>query len=145
MMNKSLMSATAVFVGALPPAFLTLGGNSALADNTVSDATPSVATPMTLLNGWTNAPFGTNIAAVQKSRRGIVHLQGAIANGTCAEAFVPSAEFRPLTEAYVPVDLCAATKVQLFIQPSGVVTVQAETSFSEAQWFTSLDGATIVQ
>jgi hypothetical protein len=39
------------------------------------------------------------------------------------------------------VDLCNATNGRLFIQPSGVATVQAENgTFSNAQCFTSLDG-----
>lgn len=34
---------------------------------------------------------------------------------------------------------------RLFIQPDGVVTVQAENSFSDAQCFTSLDGTSFVR
>jgi hypothetical protein len=46
---------------------------------------------------------------------------------------------------YVPVDLCGATKGRLDIQPNGNVTVQAEGgTFSNAQCFTSLDGAWFV-
>ena len=48
----------------------------------------------------------------------------------------------PGDQVYVPVDLCNATNGRLFIQSSGVVTVQAEGgTFSNAQCFTSLDGA----
>jgi hypothetical protein len=40
------------------------------------------------------------------------------------------------------VDLCGATNGRLFIQHSGVVTVEAEGgTFSNARCFTSLDGA----
>jgi hypothetical protein len=56
-------------------------------------------------------------------------------------AFTLPPAFRPATNVYVPVDLCDANKGRLDIAPSGVVSVQAEGSFSDAQCFTSLDGA----
>jgi len=99
-------------------------------------------TPLTLINGWTNAPFGTSNAAVQVIN-GAVHFKGAIATtGTNTEPFVLPKAFRPLTTVYVPVDLCNATDGGLIIEPTGVVTVEAEGgNFSNAQCFTSLDGA----
>ena len=74
---------------------------------------------------------------------GVVHLKGAIATtGTNPVPFTLPVGFRPATSVYVPVDLCNATNGRLFIHPSGVVTVQAESgNFSNAACFTSLDGA----
>jgi hypothetical protein len=101
----------------------------------------SSAAALTLQNGWTNAPFGTAGAAV-KSVNGIVHLKGAIAtSGSNATPFTLPVQFRPAGPVYVPIDLCNATKGRLFIPTNGVVAVQAETSFSNAQCITSLDGA----
>ena len=99
-------------------------------------------TPLTVTNGWTNAPFGTSKAAV-KNINGLAHFEGAIAtNGENAEPFVLPAAFRPLTDVFVNVDLCDATKGRLDIAPSGVVTVEAQDgNFTNAQCFTSLDGA----
>jgi hypothetical protein len=98
-------------------------------------------TALTLTNGWTNAPFSTSNAAARKVG-GIVHFKGAIAGGATAVAFTLSAAFRPLTDVYVPVDLCNATNGRLHIASSGVVDVEAEgATFSNAQCFTSLDGA----
>jgi hypothetical protein len=98
-------------------------------------------TPLTLKNGWTNAPFGTSNAAVS-TVSGIVHFKGAIATtGTNPVAFTLPKAFRPATAVYVPVDLCDAANGRLFIQPSGVVSVEAEQHFSDAACFTSLDGA----
>ena len=98
-------------------------------------------TSLTLINGWTNAPFSTSNAAVRKSA-GIVHFKGAIATtGTNAQPFTLPAGFTPPTDVYIPVDLCNANNGRLHITPSGSVTVQAEKSFSDAQCFTSLDGA----
>ena len=74
---------------------------------------------------------------------GIVHFKGAIANGSSAGLFTLPAAFRPSTNVFVPVDLCGATNGRLFIKPSGVVTVEAQT-FSNARCFTSLDGVTFV-
>jgi hypothetical protein len=96
---------------------------------------------LTLINGWTNAPFGTSNAAVVKVD-GIVHFKGAIAtSGTNTEPFVLPKGFQPAFIVYIPVDLCGATNGRLIIFPNGEVFVQAETSFSDAQCFTSLDGA----
>lgn len=100
-------------------------------------------TSLALQNGWTNAPFATRNAAV-KNNSGVIQFQGAIASGTTGVAFTLPVGFRPSTNAYVPIDLCNSNKGRLFIQPSGVVTVQAETAFSEAQCFTSLEGASFV-
>src|SRR5262249_9306710 len=77
---------------------------------------------------------------------GIVHLKGAIASGTSALAFTLPAEFRPAATAYVPVDLCGASNGRLVIDPSGAATIEAQDSaFSNAQCFTSLDGASFAQ
>lgn len=99
-------------------------------------------TRLTLINGWTNTPFNTSNPAVNKIN-GLVHFKGAIAtSGSNAHAFVLPAGFRPLTDVYVNVDLCSATKGRLHITPSGAVDVEAENNnFANAQCFTSLDGA----
>jgi hypothetical protein len=98
-----------------------------------------------LTNGWTNVPFGTSGATVEEVN-GIVQLRGAIATaGTNAVPFTLPSSLSPLTSVYVPVDLCNATKGRLFIQTNGAVIVQAETVFSNAQCFTSLDGVSFVQ
>src|SRR5215831_8303258 len=103
-------------------------------------------TALTLKNGWTNAPFGTSNAAVANVS-GIVHFKGAIATGgTNAVPFTLPAAFRPATNVFVKVDLCDATNGRLFIQPNGTVTVDAEGgNFSNAQCFTSLDGASFAK
>ncbi len=54
--------------------------------------------------------------------------------------------FRPVTNVYIPVDRCNATNGRLVIQTTGIVTVEAQGgTFSNAQCFTSLDGASFVQ
>jgi hypothetical protein len=98
-------------------------------------------TGLTLQNGWTNAPFSTSNAAV-RNVSGIVHFKGAVASGTSGVLFTLPASFRPANDVYVPVDLCNATNGRLHITPSGVVDVEPEGgTFSNAQCFTSLDGA----
>ena len=108
-------------------------------------AQPAAFTQLTLVNGWTNAPFSTSNAAV-KAVNGIVHFKGAIATtGTNAVPFTLPTAFRPASDVYVQVDLCNAANGRLFIQTSGVVTVETEGPFSDAQCFTSLDGATFAK
>jgi hypothetical protein len=105
--------------------------------------TNSGFTDLTLINGWTNAPFNTSNAAI-KNINGIVHFKGAIAasNGSPLQPFVLPIGFRPATDVYVPVDLCNATNGRLHITPSGTVDIQVEGGVvRNATCFTSLDGA----
>jgi hypothetical protein len=99
-------------------------------------------TPLTLVNGWTNAGSGTASPAVRKIS-GIVHLEGAIQTwGANPMAFTLPAGFRPAHDVYVKVDLGDAIGGRLWITPSGSVIVQAEGSnWAAAQGLTSLDGA----
>lgn len=106
--------------------------------------TPNGAKALTLLNGWTNAPFGTSNALFERIYN-IVYFKGAIGNGTAATVFTLPIGSRPVTNIYIPIDLCNANKGRLFIQTSGAVSVQSESSFSDAQCFTSLDGASFEQ
>jgi len=99
---------------------------------------------LTLINGWTNAPFVTSKAEAANVY-GLVYFKGAIATtGNIAQPFTLPTSLRPITNVYVPIDLCGATKGRLLIQSTGVVTVQAEGAFSSAQCFTSLDGASFL-
>jgi hypothetical protein len=97
-------------------------------------------TPLSLVNGWTSAPFGTQQAGVKQLNDGIVTFTGAIAGGTSSTAFTLPANDWPASTVYLPVDMCSSTKGRLEITPAGVGIVQSETSFNEAKCFTSLDG-----
>ncbi len=115
-----------------------------LGSSGTASAQAAALTPLTLVNGWTGAPFGTAQPAVL-STSGIVHFKGAIANGTSAVAFTLPAAFRPSKNVFIPVDLCNATNGRLDISPCGVASVEAEGgTFANAQCFTSLDGVTFV-
>jgi hypothetical protein len=116
----------------------------------VSFALPSATsnTPLTPFNGWQGAPYGTGKPGVQletvpwlSGTAVSVHFTGAISGGSGAVAFSLPAGFAPSTTKYVPVDMCNATNGRLVISPTGTVSVQAESSFANAQCFTSLDGA----
>jgi hypothetical protein len=106
---------------------------------------PSGFKALTLINGWINAPFTTS-NAMAGNAYGLVYFKGAIASGTTAQPFVLPVAFRPVTDVYVPVDLCNATNGRLFIHTDGTVTINVENGvFSNAQCFTSLDGVSFVQ
>ncbi len=103
--------------------------------------TPPGQVNLALINGWTNGPFSTR-AAKATNLGGIVHLSGAIeTSGTNKRPFVMPVGMRPQNTAFVPIDLCGASDGRLRIGSTGTVTVQADDSFSDAQCFTSLDGA----
>jgi len=97
-------------------------------------------TALTPLNGWSSYGGGTASPAA-RNISGIVYLKGAIqTSGTNQEAFVLPAADRPTSTVYVPADLDVSTNGRLVISPNGTVTVEAETNWSDAQFFTSLDG-----
>ena len=96
--------------------------------------------PLTPLNGWTRYGQGAASPAA-RNISGIVYLRGAIhTNGTDQEAFILPPGDRPAYTVYVPVDQDDATNGRLVISPDGTVYVDFESSWSEAQYFTSLDG-----
>ena len=118
---------------------LTLGGSARVAH--AGWGSPDITfTPLALVNGWTGSPFGTSNPAVNKSN-GIVHFKGAMAGGTASTAFTLPVAFRPHATVFIAVDMCNATNGRLVIDTHGVAQVEAETNFSNAQCFTSLDGA----
>jgi hypothetical protein len=127
-----------------------LGGSSSIAradwtGPNAYGASPNITfTTLTLQNGWTGGPFSTSLPAVAKAN-GIVYFKGAMAtSGTNAVAFTLPSGFRPHKAVYVSVDLCNANYGRLFIDTTGVATVQTAT-FSNAQCFTSLDGVFFAQ
>jgi hypothetical protein len=96
-------------------------------------------TQLTLQNGWQNYQDGTTTAAVRKIS-GIVHLEGAIANGINPIAFTLPVGFRPSHYVYVSVDMYDASRGHVLIAPDGTVNVFGEGTQSTATSFTSLDG-----
>jgi hypothetical protein len=96
-------------------------------------------TPLTLQNGWT--PYSGARAPAVANVGGIIRFQGAISGGTTTSVFTLPAGMWPPTITYVTVDLVSAAKGRLIINTNGTVTVQAQNLFSDAQGFTSLEGA----
>jgi hypothetical protein len=76
-----------------------------------------------------------------------VTFKGSIAtHSTNPQAFILPKAFRPATNVYVAVALCAANKGRLVISPSGSVSVQAEgNTFTNAACVTSLDGVSFAR
>jgi hypothetical protein len=99
---------------------------------------------VTLKNGWANYPYGTRTAGAAIVQN-VVYLKGAIYNGTSDIAFDLPPSMAPAATTYIPVDMCNAAKGRLIISPAGSVSLQAESSFSSAQCFTSLEGASFVR
>jgi hypothetical protein len=131
----SVLSAAAVM---LPAGILSTAG--AQAATSAPHVLTSNWTALKLQQGWTGTPWGTARPAV-RNISGIVHLEGAIAtNGTNPVPFTLPVGFRPAHEVYVPADLCAASNGRPDIAPSGVVTVESEGSWDNAQCLTHSTG-----
>jgi hypothetical protein len=106
---------------------------------------PAGRVALPLVHQWTNSPFNTR-PAMASLAAGVVRLEGAIAtNHTNPRPFTLPASMRPDADVYIQVDLCGGANGRLVIGPSGVVTVEAEDEFAEAQCFTSLEGASFVR
>jgi hypothetical protein len=102
------------------------------------------STPLALINGWNQYGFGTSDAAVSMVD-GIVSFKGAIATGGVNDiAFVLPPTMRPTETTYIPVDMFFNAKGRLIVHPSGQVQVRPAAAFSDAQAFTSLDGASFI-
>jgi hypothetical protein len=116
------------------------GAATAQAATSAPHALTSSWTSLTPQNGWVDYGNGTASPAVTNIS-GIVHLKGAIAtSGTNPVPFTLPVGDRPANTVFVPVDLNGATAGSLEIDPSGLVTVGYEQSWSDAQGFTGLDG-----
>jgi len=119
---------------------------TAMSDNAwIQRTIGPVYSELPLQNGWTNTQYGTRNAAVALVSKDIVQFKGAIANGTDKLAFTLPIGFRPTTDVYVSVDLCNATQGRLCIRPTGAVTIETPDGFSNAQCFTSLEGASFAK
>ena len=131
----------AVSVAATALAVAATGTEAAQAATSARHVASTGWTSLALRNGWFTAPFGTSAPAA-RTISGIVHLKGAIATtGSNPVPFTLPAAFRPAHAVFVPVDLCNAANGRLQIEPTGAVTVQADSgAFSNAACFTSLDG-----
>jgi hypothetical protein len=132
MQTKRACARMAVRLGALAVVMTVLALSA-------SQASAAGVKPLTLINGWTTSQSSTRTPAV-KVVNGIVHLEGAIANGTTDEPFVLPSAYRPAAAVYVNADLCGSTQGRLIIESTGDVFVEAYTSFANAQCFTSLEG-----
>jgi hypothetical protein len=99
------------------------------------------ATTLTLLNGWSGAPYNTRVPAALNDK-GIIRLQGAMASGQPQVAFTLPLEMWPKRNVYVTADLCSASRGRLFISTDGTVRVDnASGTFNDtAGCFTSLEG-----
>ena len=110
----------------------------------VAAAAPSVV-PLTLLNGWTNAPYRTADAGVSEAN-GVVSFQGAIdTTGSDAVPFIfllRSDRRRTYTSRSIcavrRTDDCRSTRTERS-------RLKPKADVSNAQCFTSLDGASFVQ
>jgi hypothetical protein len=107
-----------------------------------SQASAALAfTNLTLLNGWKTYSADVRAPKVAIDADGVVHFVGAISDGTTSHAFTLAAQFRPAEVIFVVVDMCGAAPGRIQISPDGRVFAQADDAFSDAQCFTSLDGA----
>jgi hypothetical protein len=98
-------------------------------------------TCLTPANGWTAMSYSTRNTCL-KNVDGVIRMAGAAStSGTNMNIFTLPAGLRPSKESYVLIDLCAGTTGRIQVSPSGNVNVQYETAMSNAQCFSSFEGA----
>jgi hypothetical protein len=98
-------------------------------------------TCLTPTNGWTAMPYSTRNTCV-KDVDGLIRLSGSVTtSGTNMSALALPAALRPAKDAYVEIDLCNGTMGRVHVTPAGIVTVESEASISNAQCFSSFEGA----
>jgi hypothetical protein len=107
---------------------------------------PLTWVPLTLAAGWSEGR-STRTASVAIDASGIVHLKGAVtcANPCSSSTFTTLPElFRPETAVDIPIYTSTENIGEVYIQPSGDVTVYdlAGSTAGSAESFTSLDGIT---
>ena len=135
-LRRTAIGAVCAAAVALPLA----GAATAQAATSAPHTFTSSWTSLALKNGWADYGFGSAAPAVTNIN-GIVHLKGAIAtHGTNNVPFTLPAGDRPATDVAVPVDLGGSDAGLMSIAPNGVVSVEPEQSWSDAQAFTGLDG-----
>lgn len=103
-----------------------------------ADAAPGF-TALKLQNGWLPAPLGTSPPAAAQVD-GLVHMKGAVASGTSGAITRLPRGMRPAANVDLPTTLCNSRKGRIRVSKTGRVFVTAESAFSDAQCFTSLDG-----
>ena len=117
---------------------------SANSATTAGDLPDLVFENLTLINNW--VPYGndTSVPGAALDAQGVVHLRGAMyqTSGSSAFPFVLPARFRPVHAIYVSVGLINAKPGRLGIGSNGTVFIQSADLFSDAQGFSSLEGAT---
>ena len=96
-----------------------------------------------LLNGWVSANgVGLRTPGWAIDAEGVLHLRGAIKDGsTTAFARIP-ASYRPSTYVYVSTSLAGAEPGQIVIDPTGYLQADYAETFQDAIDFTTLDGVT---
>jgi hypothetical protein len=112
----------------------------------VSFVRSSAVAPLTPINGWTEAAYGTaNPAAALV--KGVVHFQGSVGDSSPSSTVIfdlPS-NLTPSVDVYLPVDMCGATNGRIVVETNGTVSVQEEDGgTANEDCFTSLDGASFV-
>jgi hypothetical protein len=98
-------------------------------------------TPITPMNGWTNAPFSTRGLAA-RNVNGTIHFAGAMQTSLTNQVpFQLTGAFRPSAAVYLPVDVCDGHKGRILIQADGTAVVSdLGGGFVNAKCFTSLEG-----
>ena len=122
----------------------TLSGNR-LRINTVTgtEVADLVWHPISLTNGWTNYySAGKRPPAWALDVQGVIHLRGAIQDGSTTTFGRLPQSVRPSAKLYIVTDLCAAAVGRITVDTDGFLEVDYLDVFSDATCFTNLEGVT---
>lgn len=105
-----------------------------------ADVAPLQWHNFTLINGWTNANGALRPPAWAIDGQGVIHLRGAIKDGSTTSFARLPASVRPSTYVYVATSLAAAKPGRIVIDPTGYLQADYDDLFQDAIDFTTLDG-----
>lgn len=97
---------------------------------------------LTLVDGWQNYWGTERRPAWALDAQNVVHLRGAIWNGSAASFARLPISVRPHVILYPTTGLINAAPGRIVVDIDGWMHVQADGSFADAQGFTNLDGVT---
>jgi len=97
-------------------------------------------TPLSPLNGWTGAPFSTQMPGAVNGNGTVRFSGGVTTSGTNSHVFTLPPAMRPAAIVAIPIDMCHGNRGRLVIQEDGRAFAESTRPWSNVKCFASLEG-----